>query len=137
MRYRPFLLFLLVAMVISSTVSARVRYKKKHKAHGVASYYSNKYEGRKTANGETFSNEGYTAASNKFRLGAYVRVRNKTNGHTVYVKVNDRMGDQKRLIDLTTATSDALGFRKAGLADVKVKLVRPGKARRKIRRQSR
>jgi len=127
----------LFAFLDLPSVSARIKYKKKHRAHGVASYYSNKYEGRKTASGETFSNQDYTAASNKFRLGAYVRVRNKTNGSTVYVKVNDRMGDQKRLIDLTTAASDELGFRKAGLADVKVKVVRPGKARRKIRRQLR
>ena len=111
------------------------RYKHKHKARGIASYYSNKYEGKKTANGEIFSNKGYTAAANKFRLGAYVRVTNRVNGRKVYVRINDRMGNGKRLIDLTTAATNQLGFHKEGTVKVKVKVVKDRKGRRKINRQ--
>ena len=116
---------------------AYAKYKHKHKARGTASYYAGKYDGRKTSTGDVFSNEGYTAASNKFRLGAYARVKDLENGKTVYVLINDRMGNQERLIDLTTAAADYLDCRKQGLAHVRVKVVHDRKGRRHIRRQQR
>lgn len=114
---------------------AKPMYRNRHHARGEASYYANSYNGRKTATGDIFSNNGYTAASNQFRLGAYVRVTNRKNGQTVYVQVNDRMGKTKRIIDLTTAAAGKLGFVKEGVAPVKVKVVRAGKAKRRIRKQ--
>lgn len=127
-----------IAFIVCLAIMAgcsRPMYRNKHHARGQASYYSDKYNGRKTATGEVFSNSGYTAASNQFRLGAYVKVTNRANGNTVYVHINDRMGKTKRVIDLTTAAADKLGFRREGVARVKVKVVRDGKAKRKIRKQ--
>ncbi len=124
-----------VFLLVLSCSPAFARYKHKHKASGIASYYSNKYNGKKTATGEVFSNQGFTAASNKFRLGAYVRVTNKSNGSKVYVKVNDRMGNGKRLIDLTVAATEILGFKREGTTRVKVKVVSDRKGKRGIRRQ--
>lgn len=112
-------------------------YKQKHKARGEASFYGKKYEGKKTATGEIFSNKGYTAASNLFRLGAYVRVTNQNNEKVVYVKVNDRMGHAKRIIDLTQAAAEDLSFVREGTAPVTVKVVKDRKGRRKIRKQER
>lgn len=114
---------------------ANAKFKNKHKARGIASYYSNKYEGKKTATGDVFHNRGYTAASNKFRLGAYTRVTNRSNGNRVYVRINDRMGNNDRLIDLTAAATEKLGFKQQGTTRVKVKVVSDRKGKRRIRRQ--
>lgn len=57
---------------------------------GVASYYHNKFNGRKTASGEVFSNNKLTAAHRTYPLGTYLKVTNVANGKSVLVKVNDR-----------------------------------------------
>jgi rare lipoprotein A len=88
---------------------------------GVASYYSSKFEGRKTASGAIFSNKKMTAASNHFKLGQRVRVTNVHNGKTVVVEVIDRMSkNNKRLIDLTQEAARMLCFMDEGLCKVKV-----------------
>ena len=57
---------------------------------GVASYYHNKFNGRKTASGEVFSNNKLTAAHRTYPFGTYLKVTNVANGKSVVVKVNDR-----------------------------------------------
>ena len=57
---------------------------------GVASYYHNKFNGRKTASGEVFSNNKLTAAHRIYPFGTYLKVTNVANGKSVVVKVNDR-----------------------------------------------
>ena len=57
---------------------------------GVASYYHNKFNGRKTASGEVFSNNKLTAAHRTYPFGTYLKVTNVANGKSVLVKVNDR-----------------------------------------------
>ena len=57
---------------------------------GVASYYHNKFNGRKTASGEVFSNDKLTAAHRTYPFGTYLKVTNVANGKSVLVKVNDR-----------------------------------------------
>ena len=56
---------------------------------GVASYYHNKFNGRKTASGEVFSNNKLTAAHRTYPFGTYLKVTNVANGKSVVVKVND------------------------------------------------
>lgn len=56
----------------------------------VASYYANKFNGRKTASGERFNNNKLTAAHRKLDFGTKVKVTNKANGKWVIVEVNDR-----------------------------------------------
>jgi rare lipoprotein A len=67
----------------SSTVSTMA-------TSGVASYYHNKFNGRKTASGEVFSNNKLTAAHRTYPFGTYLKVTNVANGKSVVVKVNDR-----------------------------------------------
>ena len=55
-----------------------------------ASYYHDKFNGRKTANGEKFNNNLYTAAHKKLKFGTKLRVTNTVNGKSVIVTVNDR-----------------------------------------------
>lgn len=56
----------------------------------VATYYHDKFNGKKTASGETFSNSKYTAAHRKLPFGTKLKVTNKANGKSVIVTVNDR-----------------------------------------------
>lgn len=103
---------------------------------GIASFYHNKFEGRKTATGEVFDNDKYTAASNHFKLGTYVKVTNQVNGKVVYVKVNDRMGHQSRMIDLAEVAAEELKFVRRGTAKVKIETVPAAEGKRQILAQN-
>lgn len=92
--------------------------------YGLASFYSNKFNGRKTANGEIFNNQKLTAAHNTLPLGTYVRVTNLRNKRSVVVKINDRLHHKnKRIIDLSRLAATKLGFIKSGLTRVKVEVL--------------
>jgi rare lipoprotein A len=92
---------------------------------GTASYYSAKFEGRKTANGEIFKHSGFTAACNQLPLGTWLKITNLQNGKTVVVKTNDRMHPKmNRLVDLTLAAAKKLGFVDQGLAKVKAEVIK-------------
>jgi rare lipoprotein A len=92
-----------------------------HTLFGQASFYSNKFEGRRTANGETFSQKKFTAACNSLPLGTWIEVTNLRNNKTVIVKTNDRLHpSMKRVVDLTYAAAKKLDFISAGLTKVKV-----------------
>lgn len=99
---------------------------------GIASYYHNRFEGRKTANGEIFDNDSFTAASNFFKLGTFVKVTNLQNGKVVYVKINDRMGHPSRVIDLTENAARKLKFVNHGITKVKIEQVSVQEAKRYI-----
>jgi len=94
---------------------------------GMASYYSLKFEGRKTATGAIFSHKKYTAASNNFPLGIYVRVTNPKNNQFVIVKINDRMAKSMskkgRIVDLTRLAAKEIGIFKQGIGKVLVQKV--------------
>lgn len=80
------LLFIVVAFGCSSSKGAFSVYRKK----AVACYYADKFNGRKTASGEIFSNSKYTAAHKKIAFGTKVKVTNIANGKSVVVTINDR-----------------------------------------------
>lgn len=63
---------------------------KAFKKNARASYYANKFNGKKTASGTKFSNEKYTAAHRKLPFGTLVKVTNEANGKSVIVEINDR-----------------------------------------------
>ncbi len=96
---------------------------------GVASYYSAKFEGRKTANGSVFKNAGMTGASNHFKLNTLVKVTNLRNNKSVIVLITDRMHNRMkkkgRVIDLTRNAAKQLDFIKRGLVKVSVQPVIP------------
>jgi rare lipoprotein A len=92
--------------------------------YGQASFYSNKFNGRRTANGETFDQKKLTCACNILPLGTWIKVTNLKNSKTVIVKVNDRIHPKmKRIVDLSRAAAHKLGYISNGLARVKVELV--------------
>lgn len=87
---------------------------------GMASFYGGKHQGRKTATGERFNKNDFTAAHLKLPFGTVVHVTNLRNGMTVRVRINDRGPHVKgRIIDLSVAAARALGFWD-GVAKVRV-----------------
>lgn len=91
---------------------------------GVASYYADKFNGRRTASGETFHNGGFTAAHRSLPFGSKIRVTNPANGKSVVVRINDRGPFHGgRLIDLTKSAASALGIVQRGHGLVKLALV--------------
>ena len=92
--------------------------------YGTASFYHDKFNGRKTANGEIFSQKKMTAACNVLPLGTWIKVTNLRNGKWVYVKTNDRLHPRmKRLVDLSRIAAKKLGYTGHGLARVKVEVL--------------
>ncbi|MGN7720942.1 septal ring lytic transglycosylase RlpA family protein [Chitinophaga sp. 22620] len=93
-------------------------------ATGIASYYAQKFHGRKTASGEIFDNTAMTAAHNSLPLGTMIKVTNIRNNRWVIVKVTDRLHHaNRRIVDLTQAAAKQLGFIHWGLTKVKVEVV--------------
>lgn len=92
--------------------------------YGQASFYADKFNGRKTASGEIFNQHKMTAACNAVKLGTWLRVTNLRNGNTVIVKANDRIHPgMKRVVDLSSGAAKKLGFTAAGLTRVKVEVI--------------
>jgi rare lipoprotein A len=95
-----------------------------YSAVGVASWYGEDFHGRRTANGETFDMNSFSAAHPSLPLPSNVRVTNLTNHRSVVVRVNDRgpfVGG--RVIDVSAKTAKTLGFYDDGLSKVKVEYV--------------
>lgn len=92
--------------------------------YGQASFYSNKFNGRKTASGEIFNQKKFTCACNVLPIGTWIKVTNLRNNKSAFVKINDRLHPKmRRIVDLTSAAAKKLGFTSAGLARVKVEVI--------------
>lgn len=101
--------------------------------YGMASFYAEKFIGRRTANGKTYSHGKLTAACNVLPLGTWVKVTNVRNDKSVIVQINDRLHFRnKRLIDLSKSAAQQLDFIARGVTKVKVEVL--GKLRKKIKR---
>lgn len=92
---------------------------------GHAVHYHDKYQGRKTANGEVFDQNKLTAAHNQLPYGSKVKVTNLANNQSVIVKINDRMAQHnKNIIDVTKHAAKKLGFFGKGRAQVSLEQLR-------------
>jgi len=88
---------------------------------GIANFYSDKFQGRKTASGAVYDKNKLTASHKTLAYGTKVRVTNIENGKSVVVTVNDRMKPGNPVvIDVTRRAAQDLGFIKAGKAKVKL-----------------
>jgi rare lipoprotein A len=93
---------------------------------GVASWYGEAFNRRKTSNGEWFDMTRLTAAHPTLPLPSYVKVTNLENGREVVVRLNDRgpfVGT--RIIDLSKRTAEVLDFKHKGKAEVRVQYIGP------------
>ena len=85
---------------------------------GMASYYKS---GKRTANGERFNPNGYTAAHRTLPFGTRVLVTNLRNGKSVIVRINDRGPFiRSRVIDLSLGAARAVNLTGSGVVKVKV-----------------
>lgn len=95
---------------------------------GLASYYSDKFNGKVTANGETYKMYGLTAAHNSFPFNTIIRVTNLSNNKNVVVRVNDRMPlHPERIIDLSYGAAILLDMIKDGVVNVRLDILEWGK----------
>lgn len=93
-------------------------------AEGTASWYGSDFHGRRTANGEIFDRESITAAHPTMPLPSYARVTNLKNSRSMIVRVNDRGPYHGgRVMDVSQRVAEALDFRSAGTARVKVEWI--------------
>jgi rare lipoprotein A len=91
---------------------------------GMAGYYSNRFQGRKTASGRIYDKNGMTAAHRSLPLGTWVRVTHQRNGNKVVVQITDRgpfFGS--RIIDLSRAAATDLDMLHSGTAPVRLEVV--------------
>ncbi|KXX65106.1 septal ring lytic transglycosylase RlpA family protein [Marichromatium gracile] len=93
-------------------------------SEGVASYYADRFNGRLTASGVRFDMHALTAAHRTLPFGTRVRVKNKDNGRSVVVTINDRGPYiDGRSIDLSKGAARALGMLHTGLARVELRIL--------------
>lgn len=92
---------------------------------GAASFYGYGFQGRRVASGESFDVKAFTAASNRFPVGAWLAVNRLSNGRCVVVRVNDRMhlSHQLRVVDISRAAAERLAMISDGVVLVRVKRV--------------
>lgn len=93
----------------------------RHHVSGKATIYSDKFNGKRTANGERFRQNQLTAASPYLPIGSKVKVVNKANKKAVTVRINDRQPKGgNRVIDLSKSAAKHLGIKGTGSVDTTV-----------------
>ena len=93
----------------------------------IASLYSTRYNGRRTASGQRFSSNALTAAHRSLPFGTKVKVTNVNNHRSVVVRINDRGPFVKgREISVTRLAARRLGFIRAGTTRVTMEVLGPG-----------
>ena len=86
-------------------------------------FYHDKFEGRKTASGEVFDQNKFTAAHWRIKLGTYVLVTNRNTGLQVIVRVNDRC-PKRGVFDMSRRAAHAIGIR--GMQPVNIRILPEG-----------
>jgi rare lipoprotein A len=85
-------------------------------ATGYASFYKSGY---RTANGERYNPQGFTAAHRNLPFGTKLQVTNLRNGKSVIVRINDRGPfHKKRVLDLSYGAAKAIGLHRAGIGRI-------------------
>jgi rare lipoprotein A len=101
-------------------------------AHGEATYYADRFEGRFTASGSVFRQSGMLAAHRDYPFGTVLRVTNLTNGRTVEVRVVDRLPPARTdraprtVVDVSKGAAELLDFVRAGRVPVRVEVLEWG-----------
>ncbi len=116
---KPFLTGLIAAALLMPPLS--VAHALGTSQQGIASYYGQKFHGRKTASGERYDHGAMTAAHRTAPFGSQIRVTNLANGRSVIVRVNDRgPWTRGRVVDVSGIAARQLGMTGRGLTRVSV-----------------
>jgi rare lipoprotein A len=113
-----------IAGVDGKTMPGKTSAKRHWFQIGKASWYGGSFNGRTTANGETYDMYALTCAHRTLPLGSWVLVTNLKNKRSTLLRVNDRGPMAPSLIlDLSFGAAKKLGV--AGLAKVRIEEVNP------------
>ncbi|MCK9424636.1 MAG: septal ring lytic transglycosylase RlpA family protein [Ignavibacteriaceae bacterium] len=94
---------------------------------GIASYYADEFDGKKTANGEIFNMNDLTAAHISYPFNTTCRVTNLKNQKSVIVRINDRKPDtNNRAIDLSLGAAKEIDMVNDGLVEVRIDILEWG-----------
>ncbi len=117
-------LLLLTALMAVSSVALTAQ------EYGLASFYSDTYQGKPTAYGETYDKNKMTAAHKRHPLGTMLRVTREDNGKSVVVRVNDKGPFLPgRIVELSSAAAAKIDLLRDGVTRVRVEVVRQGESR--------
>ncbi len=98
---------------------------------GIASFYSDQFNGKITYSGEVYNMFGLSAAHPSYQMGTIIRVTNVSNNKSVVIPINDRMPFRPdRIIDLSLGTAMELDMVSAGITEVKVEVLEWGKGKK-------
>lgn len=113
---RNYNLLVLLFLFLTPMLSAQER--------GIASYYSDSFQGRKTASGEKYDKGKMTGAHKTLPFGTIVKVTRVDDGRSVKIRIND-LGPyiSGRIVELSGKAGEALGLYEDGLADVTVQVL--------------
>ncbi len=116
---------LLIIMMISTLgIYSFNKYNAEDAKTSFASFYHDKFNGRKTASGEIFSNSKMTAANRTLPFGTMLKVTNLRTGKSVVVEVNDRGPfHSSRALDLSKAAFNAIGNSARGTMPVEYEII--------------
>lgn len=109
------IIFILATILSLTTTTALAQSK------GKASYYGNKFHGRRTSDGSRYHKDSLTCAHRTLPFGTLLKVRNQKNGREVVVKVTDRGPfGPGRIVDLSMAAAREIGMVQQGVVPVEV-----------------
>jgi rare lipoprotein A len=95
-----------------------------HTESGMASFYGNEFQSRKTSSGEIFDQAKKTAAHRTLAFGTRLKVTNTQNSKSVMVRVNDRGPFAKgRILDLSSSAFKTIANLNAGVIPVRIEVV--------------
>lgn len=106
-----------ISLIISGILTASYS-----QESGNASYYANRFHGRKTSSGIPYHKDSLTCAHRTLPFGTMLQVTNPKNNKSVIVKVTDRGPFRKNcIIDLSLAAAKELDILRSGIAYVELK----------------
>jgi hypothetical protein len=101
------------------------------------SWYGEDFDGKQTANGETYDMNADTAAHPTLPLGSIVRVVNTRNHRSQIVRINDRGPYvEGRELDVSYEVARKLGFDQHGLAKVRLELLKVPTRQEQLHREN-
>ena len=115
---------LVIIMMISTLGLYSFKYNTNDANTSFASFYHDKFNGRKTASGEVFDNSKLTAANMRLPFGTQVKITNLRTGKSVIVRINDRGPfHRSRAFDMTKAAFNEIGDHSSGTIPIEYEIV--------------
>ncbi len=111
-----------VVLIILFSAFSFLNYAQMPTEEGLATFYSKKFNGRRTSSGEIYRHTKLTAAHPSLPFGTDVLVTNLSNNKSVIVKINDRCSPRKIKIDLSRAAAAKIDMIAAGVQKVRIEV---------------